>query len=579
MEFICKETNQEFSSRKSLIYHIKNKLKISVEEYCIKYLDILPQAKCLHCNNMSTWNNSKWGYNITCPDKKCIGKQANTISKIKFKEKYGVDNPSQLKSVKEQVKKTKLEKYGSETYNNTEKAKLTNIEKYGVDNAAKSDLVKEKIRNSLSKVNIKEKISKTKATNLEKYGVEFISQSKEIQRIIQKNNIEKYGSKHPMQNEKFIKEVFQKSLKEKYGVINISQIPKVANKIKQSKFINRQQRLTSKLGNLIQSFPTKNSVEIKCPECNKNSTLNIGFLEQRHKFDMDLCLHCTPYKIQSYIQQELANWIKKELNIEIIENYKIPNSNKEIDIYIPHKNIGIEVNGLYWHGEKFRHEKWHQEKKLLGIENNINIINIWEDELKLNRLLIENRLRSILLHNNKIFARKCTIKEVSVADSKAFFDEYHLHGFIGGKIKLGLYYNDNLYSMIILGNRNEFKDESYELLRYATKSNISITGGFNKLISYGIKNYGIDKITTYIDLDWCNYRDNIYEHSKFNFIKMTIPKFHWVVNSKRENRIKYQKWKLVQAGADKNKTANEIMHDAGYYKIWDTGNLKYEWNK
>lgn len=40
-------------------------------------------------------------------------------------KKYGVENPFQRECVKEKLRKTKLERYGDENYNNTEKLKRT----------------------------------------------------------------------------------------------------------------------------------------------------------------------------------------------------------------------------------------------------------------------------------------------------------------------------------------------------------------------------------------------------------------------------------------------------------------------
>jgi len=40
-----------------------------------------------------------------------------------------------------------------------------------------------------------------------------------------------------------------------------------------------------------------------------------------------------------------------------------------------------------------------------------------------------------------------------------------------------------------------------------------------------------------------------------------------------------QKDKLVKLGADKSKTESVIMDEMNYMKVWDTGNLKYIWNR
>ena len=48
---------------------------------------------------------------------------------------------------------------------------------------------------------------------------------------------------------------------------------------------------------------------------------------------------------------------------------------------------------------------------------------------------------------------------------------------------------------------------------------------------------------------------------------------------KRHHRFGFTKQKLVKLGHDSNKTEVEIMHELGYYRIWDCGHLKYEWKR
>lgn len=43
--------------------------------------------------------------------------------------------------------------------------------------------------------------------------------------------------------------------------------------------------------------------------------------------------------------------------------------------------------------------------------------------------------------------------------------------------------------------------------------------------------------------------------------------------------MKYQKHKLVAMGADPNKTEHEIMQSLKYYRIYDCGNIKFEYKK
>jgi hypothetical protein len=47
----------------------------------------------------------------------------------------------------------------------------------------------------------------------------------------------------------------------------------------------------------------------------------------------------------------------------------------------------------------------------------------------------------------------------------------------------------------------------------------------------------------------------------------------------RFNRFNFRKDKLVKEGYDRNKTEWQIMEERGYFRIWDLGNLKWEYKK
>ena len=77
-------------------------------------------------------------------------------------KKMGVKKPKNL--VGEVVKKSRINKYGTVSFNNREKYKQTCLEKYGIENPFQSEEIKEK----------------SKKTNLEKYGVEHPVQKQEF---------------------------------------------------------------------------------------------------------------------------------------------------------------------------------------------------------------------------------------------------------------------------------------------------------------------------------------------------------------------------------------------------------------
>jgi hypothetical protein len=135
------------------------------------------------------------------------GKCAIVARKRTMLERYGVENPSQNKEIKEKKKLTNLSRFGVEysfqSEEIKEKTKQTNIERYGT----KSPLGNKEIQ------------EKFKQTNLKRYGVEHPTQNKEIQEKTRKTNLERYGVENPQQN-KEIKEKTKKTNLERYGVEN-----------------------------------------------------------------------------------------------------------------------------------------------------------------------------------------------------------------------------------------------------------------------------------------------------------------------------------------------------------------------
>ena len=101
------------------------------------------------------------------------------------------------------------------------------------------------------------------------------------------------------------------------------------------------------------------------------------------------CPDCCKNRI-SFPQQALAFYLSQK--IEIIENYKNKKLlQKELDIYIPSKNIAVEYDGNYWH----RDTEKDIEKDNLCKQNNILLIRIREQGC----VVLENST-CIFLNNN-----------------------------------------------------------------------------------------------------------------------------------------------------------------------------------
>ena len=83
---------------------------------------------------------------------------------------------------------------------NRNKAKQTMIERYGVENPYQIKEVIEKIK-KINKIKIKNSLQKQEKTNLQKYGVKSYLQAKDFKEKSKQTCLNKYGVEHPMQSE------------------------------------------------------------------------------------------------------------------------------------------------------------------------------------------------------------------------------------------------------------------------------------------------------------------------------------------------------------------------------------------
>ena len=281
--------------------------------------------------------------------------------------------------------------------------------------------------------------------------------------------------------------------------------------------------------------------------------------------------------LMSKAEDEIIQFLKPCVNT--IQRYKT-NDKKEIDILIPSLNIGIEYNGLRWHSEQFGKDKnYHLNKTLQAEKEEIKLIHIFEDEWIYKKEIVKSRLLNLIGKTpNKIYARKCEIREISYKESSKFLETNHIQGNVVSKYRIGLFYNNELVSLMTFGglrrNLGSTSEEGkYELLRFCNKLNTTIIGGASKLLFYFEKTYKPKEIISYADRRWSE--GNLYKQLKFEFVSNSSPNYFYINNNKRENRFKYRKSELIKIGFDKNKTEKQIMEEEGFYRIYDCGTIKF----
>ena len=429
----------------------------------------------------------------------------------------------------------------------------------------------------------KEKIIRT---SLIKYNCQSPNQADVVKANKKNSSILKYGVDSPMKTDE-IKNKQINTLIINYGVNNPMKIKNVINKRKkdiENGIEFNIKRMLNRIDNKILEYikhDYNGKVHLLCKICNKNFEINSNLLTSRLANNTTICTNCNKNKSFSEIQKSVEKFLIS-INIKYESKNRKILKGKEIDIYLPDSKLGIEIDGLFWHSNKFKNKNYHLNKTELCEKQEIQLLHIFEDEWIDKQEIVKSIIKSKLnILENTIHGRKCIVKKVDNKLCSDFLNENHLQGNVGSSVKLGLFYNDELISLMVfgkkrlaMGNKVSIEGE-YEMLRFCNKMNYKIHGGASKLLNYFIKTYNSNSILTFADRRFSN--GNLYKNLGFNFIGDTKPNYFYFLPGeiKKHYRFNFRKDVLVKEGYEKSKTESQIMSERGYLKIYDCGSLKF----
>ncbi len=297
----------------------------------------------------------------------------------------------------------------------------------------------------------------------------------------------------------------------------------------------------------------------------------------RQRFDNHLngqgCPKCASFISRQEI--ELQEWLSA--HTEIKTNNRSLINPYELDIIIPSKKIAIEYNGLYWHSESMNKGcNYHLNKYNLCKDKGYRLIQVWENEWLLKRGIVKSIILSAIgKYQKRVHGRKCVIKEIPSKDARLFYDDNHIQGFYSGTHH-GLYYNNDMVSLMTI---KTYKGQAV-LERFVNKTNTIVHGAFSKLLN----SFGCDDIITFTDLRY--FTGDVYRNNGFNTIHQTKPNYWYFKNStieiihrrsfqKKKIKDKFHKGLLDYYNKDETETVNMIKNN--YHKIWDCGNIKFQY--
>jgi len=550
---VCLVCNKEVS-KKHFPQHLKKYHALDQENYTVQYILTGKVPLCLcGCGNSTKYVKKEYRFNdyLHNHHKPTLGKRMSSATKKKIADKQR----SHQQSLPAEQKKI-----------NSKKVKRTMLERYGVDSPFKLPGVKEKAQ---ANRDIDSFLEKSKQTCLERYGVERPFQSKAIMDKVKETHIKKYGGS-PAGSQEIIEKIKNTNIEKygnasslhgtnqertesiflaKYGVPNPAQHPDIKRKVKDKNLLNWRH------GNCLSSSQIKEKTSIKglCEakqyiplfeysEYDGNRCF-LPFKCEKHNTTFDTSIfnlqqadhQCPKCKNQgtSKLEKEVAKFVETTYPgfVEKGSFRIIPP--KQVDIFIPDRNFGIEVCGLFWHSSAWKGTKRnaHRDKAKLMRDKGLDLLLFFADEWLNKRELIEQMIKYRLgLIEKRIFARKCRVEHIDkAAKLKDFFERNHLDGSARASKGIALTYQDEIMAAMTI--RTNFRGE-IEIARFATNRDYVIPGAASKLISLlprPIISFSNNRLSN----------GNIYKAQGFEEITQTTAPSYWYTDLKsRQWRFK-----------------------------------------
>jgi hypothetical protein len=247
----------------------------------------------------------------------------------------------------------------------------------------------------------------------------------------------------------------------------------------------------------------------------------------------------------------------------------------------------VEINPTFTHNATFfplgnkrcLDKNYHRDKTAIANKYGYRCVHIfdWDDTEKIISAIL-NRATTTL------YARNCEIKEVPKQEAIDFVFNYHIQNYAKDSIRLGLYYKEELVSIMTFGKPRYNKNYEYEIIRYC--ASVNVIGGAEKLFKHFIAKFNPASVISYCDLS--KFTGKVYENLGFTLLRKPTPSKHWYNIRTKEH---YTDAILRQQGFSRlinHKEAKddnlvgasnkELMINAGFVEIYDCGQATYVWH-
>lgn len=246
--------------------------------------------------------------------------------------------------------------------------------------------------------------------------------------------------------------------------------------------------------------------------------------------------------------------ILRDLNVEFKFNKGFSDTGYRPDYQIPDSKLIIEADGLYFHSDLNKEKRYHRDKKDSYNKCGYRSLFFRSDEILTKTDIVNSVIKYHLGKlDSVIYARKCSVGKGSSKDFREWFYRNHLMGSGSGDVYYLTYQDDIVAALSIIKRESVF-----EISRFCNKLNITVIGGFSKLLSKVISDFKPSKIISFVDYRYGTGKSLL----KSGFIETSdYLSFKWTNFLSTFHRMKYP---------------GNTGYDHNLVKIWDCGQKKFE---
>lgn len=561
------------------------------------------------------------------------GRFGTEASKAAMKAKLGVDNASQLESVKDKKRKKSIERFGVDNPAKSEevkkKIKATNEVKYGGNSPFSSDEVKEKARKTnldrygdefpIRLPEFKEKARRTsqikygtdhpqsssevrakvEATNLERHGVRHSFQAIEAREKAAKTNLERYGASNPFASEE-IKEKIKATLLEKYGVEYISQRESHGDAVRATSL--KKYGVTHPMLHP----PIRDAFEAKMLETyGVRRPLQVPEFREKAQETFLKNLEEGNHSGGGRISKLNLKWkkrIEESLLTEVVLEGRLGTINT--DFFIPKYDFYVELNPTITHNSEIAYrcvtnrcggscedhfplsENYHFERARIAKNEGKRLYQFFQWEI--NEDIIKF-LKGKTVSGVKKSARSLNLLPIGQAESNSFLRIAHPQGPTRNQSHCyGLFNDGALLAVATFGKARFGAKEQYEFLRYAVRPGHVVHGGAGRLFKRFLEDARPESVVSYVDFNHTTAPQTFLNSLGFREEAPTGPAkvWHRLTDDKRVPQTS-----LLRLGADRllgtsygSREESGLDNDAimvveGFLPVFTAGNRRFVWQR